>query len=276
MVKRPKLFFLIAGLLFINVAGFFLRYFEFDTYFILFGFRFHFSILISFLFMLNYIDFPAVKEIFVHPPKQKFIPVLLIAFLPLLFIPLDMYVLEKFTISEQDYFFELGLSSIVDYPVYMTWNALQLFMVFIFMNSIIKSEKQKFIKAAALTFFLFIYEIVPLEIVSGFSLEIINYLTIINFVISIMLAGLLISRIKNIYLFTIVIFTILWGTALFFGSSSKMIINIFLASQYESWTGLINLGKKFEYADYLHSAYLLVLFIFSVLILKKNRISSGS
>jgi hypothetical protein len=259
----------------VNAAGFLLRYFQLDTYFILIGFRFHFSFLISFLFILNYIDFNSVKENFIHPLKQRFVFILLLSFLPLLFIPFDFFILKQFKVAEQDYFFELGLSSIVDYPVYLIWNAPQLFMFFIFMNTVLISPKYKFIKASLLTFFIFLYEIVPFNgLLINYTA--INYVTIASFFFTVLLVGLFISRVKNIYLFTVVLFSVLWGTVLSFGSSSETIVNILLASQYESWSGFISFGKKFEFAEYMLPAYLFIILIFSILVLKKNKISSAS
>ena len=267
--------FILLVIVTVNVAGFLLRYFQLDTYFILIGFRFHLSILISFLFILNYIDFNSVKEMFIHPSKQRFIFILILSFLPLLFIPLDMFILNQFKVAEQDYFFEFGLSSIVDYPVYLIWNSPQLFMFFIFMNTVLISPKYKFVKASLLTLFLFLYEIVPFDgVVINFGA--INYLIIVSYFLTVLLAGLFISRVKNIYLFTVVLFSVLWGLVLSFGSSSETIINILLASQYESWSGFIRPGKKFEFAEYMLPAYLFIILIFSILLLKKNKINSAS
>ncbi len=263
----------------VNSAGILFRYFHLDTYFIFIGFRFHFSLLISFLCILSYIDFASVKGMFIHPPKQRFVFILLLSFLPLLFIPLDMFILKQFKVAEQDYFFEFGLSSIVDYPIYLIWNAPQLFMLFIFMNTVLESPKYKFIKASLLIFFLFLYEFIPVDTEINFA-EInyteINFTAAASFFFAVLLTGLFISRIKNIYLFAVVLFSVLWGTVLSFGSSSETIINILQASQYESWPGFVNLGKKFVYVQYLQPAYLCILLIFSILILKKNKTVSAS
>ncbi|MDO8550176.1 MAG: hypothetical protein Q7S39_08520 [Ignavibacteria bacterium] len=274
MSSKPTFLPVLLIILIINAAGFFLRYFGLDTYFILIGFRFHFSLFISFLFILNYIDFNSVKEMFIHPSKQRFVFILLLSFLPLLFIPIDLYILKQFKVAEQDYFFELGISSIVDYPVYLIWNAPQLFMFFIFMNTVLISPKYKFIKASLVTLFLFLYEIVPLDAAINYSK--INYFVVASFFFAFLLSGLFISLIKNIYLFAVVLFTVLWVTILAFGSSSETIVNILLASQYESWGGFIKLNKKFEFAQYLQPAYLFLIIIFSILILKKNKIRSAS
>jgi hypothetical protein len=270
VTEKPKLSFLIAGLLFLNTAGFFLRYFEVDTFFILLGFRLHFSIIFFFLLIIKRINFSTVKEMFLHPAKQKYALILVVAFLPLLFVPLDMFLLEEFNFADKDYFFELGLSSIADYPVYLIWNAPQLFLFFVLVNTAIGSQKYKFYKASLITFLLFLYEIIPLNIFNGLSFEEINILAAAEFLLISFLAGFFLSRFNNIYLFTLLLFTLLWGTVLFFGSSSSMVVKIILASQYESWSGLINPGNKFPVTDYLPLFYLFILLIFSSFHLKKR------
>jgi hypothetical protein len=261
-------------ILIVNAAGFLLRYFQLDTYFILIGFRFHLSLLIPFLIVLKYIDFTFVRELIIHPSKQRFILILILSFLPLLFIPFDMFLLKEFKVGEQDYFFELGLSSITDYPIYLLWNTPQIFTFFIFMNTVLKTPKYKFVKAFLVIFFLFIYEIIPIEIivkVSTFNFQKINYIPFISFFFISLLGGLFISRIKNIYLFTLVLFTVLWGSILSFGSSSETLVNMLLASQYESWTGFITAGRKQEYVKYFQPAYLFIIIIFSFIVLKKTK-----
>ncbi len=275
MSRKPGILFIFLIIVLVNVVGLVLKYFNLDTYFILIGFRFHLSILISFLLILGYINFNSVKEMFIHPEKQKYIFILLLVFLPLLFIPLDIFILKQFKVADQDYFFEFGLSSIVDYPIYLIWNVPQLFMFFIFMNTILESAKYKFIKASLLTLFLFLFEIIPTNEYK-FNFTAINYFTAASFLITAILTGLYISRVKNIYLFAVMLFSVLWGTILSFGSSSETIINILLASQYQSWQGFINPGKKFEYTQYLTPMYILLIVIFSFIIFKRNRKGSIS
>ncbi len=267
MSKKIKLFQIIAGLLFINIAGFFLRYFELDTYFILLGFRFHFSLVISFLLILSYIDFISVKEMFVNPLRQKFIGFILFLLLPLLFIPLDIFILKKFDLTDQDYFFELVLSSIVDFPIYLVWNTMQFFMLYIFLKAVITYSKYIFIKASLIAFLLFLYEIIPLE--NYFDNSSYNYKSAIYLVIGGLLTGLFFSGLKNIYLFTLSLFTILWVNVLLFGSNTKAVVNILLASQYYSWEGIIKLTKGLTI--FIQPVHLFLVLIISIFILRKNK-----
>ncbi|HSP87981.1 MAG TPA: hypothetical protein VLN45_07590, partial [Ignavibacteriaceae bacterium] len=158
--------------------------------------------------------------------------------------------------------------------IYLLWNTPQLFIFFIFMSTVITSPKYKFVKAFLVIFFLFLYEIIPIEILiktSTINFEKINYIPFVSFFFVSLLGGLFISRIKNIYLFTLVLFTVLWGIILSFGSSSETLINMLLASQYEAWTGFITVGRKHEYVMYFQPAYLFIIIIFSFIVLKKTK-----
>lgn len=266
MLKKNNLFLLIAGLLIINTAGFFLKYFEYDTFFILLGFRFHFSIVILFLFLLPVISYNSVKKFFTHPVKYRFSLFLFTALLPLLLIPIDYFILDYFKFSDKNYFFELGLSSIIDYPIYLAWNAPQLFMFFILLN---ESVKINFPKAFLITLTLFLFEIIPIEILEGIESVEINYLMIIEYSLAVLLVSLLVSKIKNIYIFTLLSFTILWAAVLFLGGDS-MAVKILLAGRYETWHGLINPGKLFEYPEYLKPFYLFVMIVLATLFIRKK------
>jgi hypothetical protein len=68
----------------------------------------------------------------------------------------------------------------------------------------------------------------------------------------------------------LVLFTVLWGSILSFGSSSETLVNILLASQYEAWTGFITAGRKQDYVKYFQPAYIFIIIIFSFIVLKKT------
>ena len=264
MSKNIKLFQLITGLLITNIAGFFLRFFEFDTYFILIGFRFHISILLSFLFILYKSDVGSIKDFFVDLPYKRYSVIIVIVALPIAAIYLFLLVSGKISIADPDYFYEFGLSSIVDYPIYLIWNLPQLFMFFLFLN-IIKSEKHQFIIVTLLSVLLFTFEFVPIH-------EEINYMVIAGMLLSSLIAALLVINFKNIYLFSISIFSILWISILSFGSSSKKLINILFASQYEGWEGFFAVSK--ELSAYIIPAYfgivLIILFLFHYFLQRQN------
>jgi len=266
--KNIKLFQLITGLLITNIAGFFLRFFEFDTYFILIGFRFHISILLSFLFILYKSDVGSIKDFFVDLPYKRYSVIIVIVALPIAAIYLFLLVSGKISIADPDYFYEFGLSSIVDYPIYLIWNLPQLFMFFLFLN-IIKSEKHQFIIVTLLSVLLFTFEFVPIH-------EEINYMVIAGMLLSSLIAALLVINFKNIYLFSISIFSILWISILSFGSSSKKLINILFASQYEGWEGFFAVSK--ELSAYIIPAYfgivLIILFLFHYFKIKVPHFSS--
>jgi hypothetical protein len=240
-----KFYQLTAGILITNVAGFFLRYYKFDTYFILIGFRFHISLFLPFLLLLYKADLHFIKSFFVSPSYKRYSIIIIIVIIPLLIIYLSLYLSRNLEMGDPDYFYEFGLSSIVDYPVYLVWNLPQLFMLFLFLNSV--KEKYQFIKITLLVILLFAFEFVPIN-------EKPNYLSLAGLLLSSFIIALLVTNFRNIYLFAISVFSIFWFIILSFGNPSKELINILFAARYEAWEGFFEVSKKFT--DYVIPAYL--------------------
>jgi peptidoglycan biosynthesis protein MviN/MurJ (putative lipid II flippase) len=65
--------------------------------------------------------------------------------------------------------------------------------------------------------------------------------------------SVLINYYRNIYWFSISLFTMLWLPLLAFGINSKTMVNILFASQYNYWEGFFELSKVFT--PYSLSAY---------------------
>ena len=261
MSRDIKFFHLIAGILITNVAGFFLRFYKLDTYVILIGFRFHISLFLPFLLLLYKADLHFIKSFFVSPLYKRYSIIIVIVIIPLLIIYLSLYFSKNISIGDPDYFYEFGLSSIVDYPVYLVWNLPQLFMVFLFLNSV--KQKNQFIKISLLVILLFAFEFIPIR-------EKINYISLADLLLSSLIIALLITNFRNIYLFAVSVFSIFWFSILSFGSSSKELINILFAARYEAWEGFFEVNKKFT--DYVIPAYfgivLLALFLLRSFALK--------
>jgi hypothetical protein len=256
-----KFFYLLAGILITNVAGFFLRFYKLDTYFILIGFRFHIGLCLPFLLLFYKTDLHFVKSFFVSPIYKRYSIIIIIVIIPLLTIYLSLYFSKNFSIGDPDYFYEFGLSSIVDFPIYLVWNLPQLLMVFLFLNSV--KQKNQFIKITLLVILLFAFEFIPIR-------EKINYIALASLLLSSLIIALLITNFRNIYLFALSVFSIFWFSILSFGSSSKELINILFAAKYEAWEGFFEINKKFT--DYVIPAYfgivLLALFLLRSFALK--------
>ena len=266
MSRDIKFFHFIACILITDIAGFFLRFYKLDTYFILIGFRFHISLFLPFLLLLYKADLHYIKSFFISLPYKRYSVLFLIVIIPLLIIYLSLYASKNISVGNPDYFYEFGLSSIVDYPVYLIWNLPQLFMIFLFLNS--TKREYQFIKITLMVILLFAFEFIPIH-------EKINSVALTCLLILSLITAFLITNFKNIYLFSISVFSIFWISILSFGSSSKELINILFAARYEIWKGFFEVNKKFT--EYVIPAYLgfvlLTLFLLSFVVLKDKSVS---
>ncbi len=239
MQYKLKLFPLLLAVIAVNAVGILLRYFKLDTYVVLIGFRFHISFILPLLIVFREDQLAFIKQIFVDPyHKRTVLPIMWILF-PLIIVAGILYYLHKVEVGDPEYFYEFGLSSVVDYPVYLLWNFPQLFCFFIFLALAATVSEKKFLLISFISFLTFCFELVP------FSTRNINYFNIISLLFFSLSLGLLIKYFQNIYWFAIVVFSILWLHFLVFGSGSEEIIHLLFASQYSSWGGFLETQKFF-------------------------------
>ena len=263
-MDKPNLLYIAFVIIIINAAGFLLRYLDIDTYIILIGFRFHLSAVFSLLFIFRVRYQKLIKESFLKPQHKNLFPYLTWIILPSGILFALLFLTKNIELGDPEYFYEFGLSSIIDYPIYFLWNVPQLFVVFLFLILSTEGLRLKFAAVMLVSFLLFAFEFIPLE------KESINYFDIGNLLILSLITSIVINCFRNIYLFSFLIFSILWVNLLNFGSSSKEMVNLLFASQYLEWEGFFVVSK--EYSDYLFTACLaltLVLVIISASFRKK-------
>jgi hypothetical protein len=230
---------LILAIIIVNTLGYYLKYSGLNTYIIIMGFRFHISFVLPIIIVYNSNFLPYLKESFLKPDwKKATFPVLLI-FLPIMIVAGGLYFLQKIDIGDPEYFYEFGISSIADYPIYLIWNFPQTILIFIFLESVSFRVKFRFIAVAAVIFCLFIFELVLI------NKAIIQYQEIGILLICSFIYSILINHFRNIYWFGISLFTLSWIAVIAFGSSSKTIINLLFASQYNSWEGFFDVAKQY-------------------------------
>lgn len=228
---------LIVSLILVNAAGFLLRYFELSTYIILLGFRFHISLIFPFIICFSFGLKDEIKNFFIQSKFKGWFSIFILTLIPFLLILISGYLLFKLNLSDPEYFYEFGLSSIVDYPVYLIWNFPQLAALFIVIKYF-SGEKLIFIKSFSFLVILFLFEFIPVGKIE------LKYFSLISFLLTAVVVALVISRFKNIYWFAFVIFTMLWLNLLAFGSESQTMINLLFARQYISWEGFFSIDKK--------------------------------
>jgi len=268
-------------ILVVNTAGFLLKYFELDNYIILLGFRFHLSLVLPFLLIIKKFDLALLKSVFIKPEfKGKFSPVLWII-LPAAIIFLSLYFSNKIKLGDPEYFYEFGLSSIFDFPIYFIWNFPQLSFLFLFLI-IISEFHSRFLVTSIVLPFLFIYELILIDqdsinqliLLDGIG---INYFDLSIVIISTICCGLMIQFFQNIYWFSILFFSLFWINLLSFGSKSEELINLLFASQYSEWEGFFVVSKEYDqYTLISHVVLLLILLTLSIPLRKKRRINSFS
>ena len=236
LVKPSRL---VIAVLAVNAAGLILRYFNLDAYIIIVGFRFHISLVLPFLIVFRKNQLQFIKKIFVDPLHKRTILPLLWILLPVIIVTGVLFLIHKAVIGDPDYFYEFGLSSIIDYPIYLLWNFPQLFCLFIFLALTSTVSKKSLSTISVITFLIFAFEFIP------FKIGDLDYSGIASLLLISISIGLLIKYFQNIYWFTIVVFSIFWLHFLAFGSSSEEIIHLLFASQYYAWDGFFEINKSF-------------------------------
>ena len=239
MGRQDKIKIIFISILIVNALGYILRVNNLDTYLILAGFRFHLSFVIPFLFVFRLSNLPKLKQILMSPSYNKTFPPLIWIFLPVIIILGGLFLLKKIDVGDPEYFYEFGLSSIFDLPLYLMWNLPQLLMLTSFLI-LTNFERNKIFSVFLCVFFLFAFEFIPL------GKEKFNYMAIAILFFSALSAGLIIANSQNVYWFSIFFFMMFWLNILSFGTDSQTMIHILFASQYKNWEGFFNVAKGFR------------------------------
>lgn len=242
-------------LIIVNIAGYLLRSGGYDRFFIFMGFRFHLALVIPALIFFKNDFFSFAKKSLTKPEGSRYL-ISFLGVLPLCIVTALLYYFKITDVADPDYFYELGLSSFIDYPVYLFWNLPQLIILGLFLKNIAESGKYRFPLVFLVLLSLFAYEFVPLP-KTQFSLP-----DVMAYVPAVFLFAMIISRFRDIYLFAASLFTVLWGFILVFGTKSETLIRMLLAAQYDEWTGFFSISKN--YADFLMPGFFVVVILFSI------------
>ncbi len=227
-------------LIIINAIGILLRYFDLDTYFIFFGFRFQISLVLPLLIVLKSLPKDFIIDIFKRPKYKNKLSFVYLLFIPLLILFAILFLIKKINLNDPEYFYEFGLSSIIDFPIYLAWNSLQLLSFFLFLIFVSSFSKIKFFTVFLIFILFFVYGFIPLKS------EAVDFFHLLSLILSASMIGILIKYFQNIYWLAIFSFSILWLNILLFGSKSELFINLIFASQYSSWEGFFSVGKEFK------------------------------
>jgi len=234
-----KIWKLILAIIIVNALGLYLSWSHLNTYIIILGFRFHLSFVLPFIMVYNSNFLSYIKRSFLKPEWRKISFYLFLILLPLLIEAGSLYILQKLDLGDPEYFYEFGISSIADYPIYLIWNFPQMIFLFFFLVSVSFKSRFRFITVAGVIFLLFAFELAFTDNIILLFWRI-GVLTSCSIIFSI-----LINYYRNIYWFGISLFTLFWLVIMAFGSSSKTMINLIFASQYNNWDGFFEIGKNY-------------------------------
>jgi hypothetical protein len=223
--------------LLVNSIGFLLKYFSLDRYFIVLGFRFHLALVFPFIYLFlkrrtDYIKLELKKFEF-----KSFLNHFILVIIPAGVLVTVPFIMKIIDLADPDYFYEFGLSSVFDFPVYFVWNLPQILMISIFVKFVCDHYKPKFLLCLLILLFLPAYEFIPLQKVKFSIFPVIDLLS------AVILIALISTNAKNIYAIAISIFTIFWSNVLLFGSKEESFIRILFAKNFDSWEGFFEVPK---------------------------------
>ncbi|HEX2983626.1 MAG TPA: hypothetical protein VHO28_08800 [Ignavibacteriales bacterium] len=232
MKKLGRIPAVILAVIIVNTAGLTLKYFGLTDYVILLGFRFHLGLAIPLLIYYLFAKETYIKKYFTGPELKNLWSILFIGLVPIL-MEVVLLLLSIAKIGDPLYFYEFGLTSIVDFPVYFIWNLPQLLLLTLFILNALE-DKKNYSLAAVIFFALFLYQGVT------FSKEItVNYQALVFLFSTAFLIWAGLAYFSSILEITSALFFIIWGAILINGSSSQVLINIFFAKNYSSWEGFL-------------------------------------
>jgi hypothetical protein len=261
--NRIKIISVFLIIIVVNAAGFLLKYYGLDAYIIFAGFRFHLCLVLPFIIVYRNSLVGDIKKILVQPAYNKTFQPLGWIFLPLILMLGSLFLFKQIEIGDPDYFYEFGLSSLIDYPIYILWNLPHLLMFALFLILLQPAVKYNFLYSFLITFACFIFAFVSFDKIKP------DYLNISSLVFMLASAALIVKYFQNIYWLSIILFTIIWCNILAFGSTSQLMIHLLFASKYESWDGFFEVSKNIrQYLLPLQSGITLVFIACSVLIKK--------
>jgi len=228
---------------------------------IILGFRFHVCLVISGLFFIM-----NAPEILFHSVRYAWgrlfgllCLLLIVSGIPFVLIPAGIASFHK-----GENFFELGVSSIFDFPIYFIWNLPQFLMLYCVLKQTVK------LKASLFYIVLFIVILaVPLFIPFSTPLPVWSFA---QAGLLLVIISLLVNKSLNWIEFTINLFFILWSTVLLFGTENEMLVKIFLGKNYNSWEGFI-VSKAYS-IEVLRTTYLAVVLVISALLRKRRNIDT--
>ena len=260
--------YIILLIILINAAGLLLKYYDLDRFVIFFGFRFHLSLTLPFLYLVVQKEFTFIKHELKKFSLRNFFAHFILIIIPLFILVVVLYVLKYAELGDPNYFYEFGVSSMADLPVYFIWNLPQLLMAALFFRFVTSARKINFILGFILILSLFIYEIIPLKKEKFLLLALFDWISVS------VLFSLIMMKSKSIYSFAVSVFIFLWSSILLFGSENESIIKNLFAKNYSSWDGFVELSKQITNYNFIIQVLITIIFFLIYYIVSQRKIKS--
>ncbi len=228
---------LLLSLILVNGLGYLLRYYDLDRFIIILGFRFHLSLILPFVLFLFEKKFHLIKKQIKNINWREVINQLSMLLISTVLIFGSLILIKKADFSDPYFFYELGLSSLIDMPLYFIWNLPQLFMIGIVIHN--ERDKYKFSFPIIFLFLLllFAYEFIPMNKEKLLPFNIYNYAAYVLFI------SLVFIQRKNLYASALTVFLFIWILVLLTGSTNISVIKNILAKNFDEWEGFLEFSK---------------------------------
>ena len=241
-----------AGLIYVS------RLFAVSPFIIIIGFRFHVCFVVSGLFFIN----TAIENVFrVETVKWGRLTGLIFMYLVFSAAPFALIPAKLATFHQGDNFYELGVSSVFDFPIYFLWNLPQ-FIMFYFSLKAIQALKPS-------AFFIPVFLLIITSTHFAPPVTPFPVWTIGQVLGLILIILLLIYKSANWLEFCVLLFFIIWSTLLIFGTENEMLVKLFLGKNYTAWDGFIS--SKIFSVEMLRSAYLGMLLVITAFVRRPKK-----
>lgn len=139
--------------------------------------------------------------------------------------------------ADPDFLYELGLTSIIDFPVYLIWNSVFFLTPFLFLRAVSKGKNITPVWILAIIPLLYIFPVFQLLFNTQNTRD-------YYYAGLILISAIVLFKFSpTVSSFVISGYFLLWINLVAFGTSSQFLLQVILASKYETWEGLFT-GEK--------------------------------
>jgi hypothetical protein len=230
-----------------------------STFIIVLGFRFHICCVIPGLFFIS--DSVETAFRFAKYSWGRHIG-LFFLFLAVSGIPFALLPSGMTTFQKNDNFFELGVSSVIDMPLYFIWNLPQLIMLY-YVLKVTTQLKGSFFYVLLFNIIITAPAFIPLE-------KTMPVWSMVSVGLVIFTATMLVYKSANWIEFTLFLFFVVWSAIVILGTQNEMLVKLFLGKNYGNWDGFIEV--KGVPTEIVRTAYLFVMLLLTAMLKRPKKL----